>query len=81
MDVTNINNQSIPNIEHNNNIRVPVSSNDELPVDISTNNDLNYDKVVMNLEDVKNFLFMCIGGNITKVPANQTIGHNLNTLA
>ena len=59
MEVTSMNNYSIPSIETSNNIRLSVDNSD-LPVN-TRSSDIKLDETMMDLEDVKNFLFMLIG--------------------
>lgn len=77
----NNNNYSIPNLELNKNIRMPAAEGNSVPANITGRSEFNYDDVMMNLEDVKNFLFMLIGGNLAKITAADIKGKNVNTTA
>ncbi len=81
MEVTTLNNYSFPNIDFSNNIRVPKAEGFDVPANISKKSEINYDDIMMNLEDVKNFFFMLIGGNLAKVAAEDVKGKNINTMA
>ena len=81
MDVTAINNYSITNIDFNKNIRIPATEGNSPPVNAIKKNEINYAEVMMKLEDVKNFFFMLIGGDISKGSADNMKGKNLNTMA
>lgn len=80
MDVTTINNFTSRNIDYNN-IQISAQDRNSIQAEISVRNDFDYDKVMMNLEDVKNFLFMLIGGNLAKVAENENRGSAVNTFA
>ena len=52
----------------------------ELPVHISDKIEIDYEKVMMDPEEVKNFLFMLIGAEISKPSPQETKGSNINLL-
>lgn len=41
----------------------------------------DYDTVMMDLEDVKNFLYMLIGGSLLRVKDSENLGVNVNKTA
>jgi hypothetical protein len=81
MEVTTTNNYSFPNLDYQKNIRMPASGETGTPANISKRSDYSYDDVMMNLEDVKNFFFMLIGGSLAKVSADDMKGKNINAMA
>ncbi len=79
MEVTSINHNSIQNLETNN-IRVAYSGNNAAPVN-TAKSEIDYEKSMMDAEDVKDFLFMLIGGGLSKVPDFESKGANFSKSA
>ncbi len=79
MEVTQINHNSSQNLETNN-IRVAYSNNNTAQAN-SAKSKIDYENTMMNIEDVKDFLFMLIGGGISKVPTVESKGTNFSRSA
>ena len=57
------------------------SSGIELPVNVSAEIKIDYEKVIMDSEEVKNFLFMLIGADNSRISAKGNKGSNVNVMA
>lgn len=78
MDVTTINNP-IQSVDYNRNVRVAAAPDNSQPADISNKSEFDYAQAMMDLEDVKNFLFMCIGGDISRISADENRGRKVDS--
>ncbi|MDY6935429.1 MAG: hypothetical protein SVZ03_14535 [Spirochaetota bacterium] len=58
-----------------------ITNSVELPITTSNKIQIDYEKVIMDSDDVKNFLFMLVGGEIVKKESENIKGSNINSFA
>ncbi len=80
MEVTSMNSLSLPRPESNN-IQVPFTERNDLPVNTDAKASVDLNEVMMDLEDMKNFLFMLIGAGSTNGSSDETKGTKINMVA
>jgi len=88
MDVRIVSNMPLPlprSIDIKDNGAAPASSaNQEIPFVFAKEKSVNEqvrDQVMMNLQEVQNFLYMLIGSRLRLESHNESIGNSVNTAA
>ncbi len=83
MDVTTMTSNNIPvqRINHHNNIDLPRSGAHDTSADRISSNTFDYSKVMMDLREVQEFLFMLIGSKAPGKTAGAEKGAKVNLFA